>query len=40
MGAYIKKGNFQDIACERKYFEKAALELVKYEYLAGQLAKG
>ncbi|MFQ6079548.1 MAG: radical SAM protein, partial [Thermodesulfobacteriota bacterium] len=35
MGAYIKKGDFQDIACERKYFDKAAPEIVKYEYLAG-----
>jgi len=35
MAAYIKKGNFQDIACERKYFDKAAPEIVKYEYLAG-----
>jgi uncharacterized protein len=34
MGAHIKKGNFQDIACEKKYFDKAASELVKYEYLA------
>ena len=35
MGAYIKKGNFQDVACERSYFDKAASEIVKYEYLAG-----
>ncbi len=35
LGAYIKKGDFQDIACERKYFDKAASEIVKYEYLAG-----
>ncbi len=35
MGAYIKKGNFQDIACERRYFDKAAAEIVKFEYLAG-----
>jgi len=35
MGAYIKKGNFQDIACERKYFDETASEIVKYEYLAG-----
>jgi uncharacterized protein len=35
MGAYIKKGDFQDIACERNYFDKAASEIVKYEYLAG-----
>ena len=35
MGAYIKKGNFQDIACEKKYFDKATPEIVKYEYLAG-----
>ncbi|UCD70717.1 MAG: SPASM domain-containing protein [Syntrophobacterales bacterium] len=35
MGAYIKKGDFLDIACERKYFDKTAPEIVKYEYLAG-----
>jgi uncharacterized protein len=35
MGAYIKTGDFQDIACERNYFDKAAPEIVKYEYLAG-----
>jgi uncharacterized protein len=35
MGAYIKKGDFQDIACERNYFDKATSEIVKYEYLAG-----
>jgi uncharacterized protein len=35
MAAYIKKGDFQDIACERNYFDKAAPEIVKYEYLAG-----
>ncbi len=35
MGAYIKKGDFQDIACEKKYFDKATPEIVKYEYLAG-----
>jgi uncharacterized protein len=35
MGAFIKKGDFRDIACEREYFEKAALELVKFEYLVG-----
>jgi uncharacterized protein len=35
MAAYIKKGDFQDIACEREYLEKAAPEIVKYEYLAG-----
>jgi uncharacterized protein len=35
MGAYIKKGNFQDIACERRYFDKTTPEIVKYEYLAG-----
>jgi len=35
MGAYIKKGDFQDIACERRYFDKTATEIVKYEYLAG-----
>jgi len=34
MSAYIKKGDFRDIACERKYFEKAAPEIVKYDYLA------
>jgi len=35
MSAYIKKGDFQDVACERKYFDRAAPEIVKYEYLAG-----
>ena len=35
MSAYIKNGDFQDVACEREYFEKAAPEIVKYEYLAG-----
>ncbi len=35
MGAYIKKGDFQDIACEKKYFDKATPEIVKYEYMAG-----
>lgn len=35
MSAYIKKDDFQDIACERKYFDQAAPEIVKYEYLAG-----
>lgn len=35
MSAHIKKGDFLDIACERKYFDRAAPEIVKYEYLAG-----
>ena len=35
MSAYIKKGDFREIACERKYFDQAAPEIVKYEYLAG-----
>jgi uncharacterized protein len=35
MSAHIKKGDFRDIACERKYFDRAAPEIVKYEYLAG-----
>ncbi len=35
MSAHIKKGDFRDIACERDYFDKAAPEIVKYEYLAG-----
>ncbi len=35
MSAHIKKADFRDIACERKYFDQAAPEIVKYEYLAG-----
>ena len=35
MSAHIKKNDFRDIACERKYFDQAAPEIVKYEYLAG-----
>jgi radical SAM protein with 4Fe4S-binding SPASM domain len=40
MGAYIKKGNFQDIACERKYFEKAALELSRLAKRPSHARKG
>jgi uncharacterized protein len=35
MSAHIKMGDFREIACERKYFDQAAPEIVKYEYLAG-----
>ncbi len=34
--AYIKDGNFENATCEREYFEKVALELVKREYFRKQ----
>lgn len=32
--AYVKGGDLKGIACERPYFEKVAMELVKREYLS------
>ena len=34
--AYVKDGNFEERTCEKEYFEKVALELVKREYLGSQ----
>jgi len=34
--AYVKDGNFEERTCEKEYFEKVALELVKREYIRSQ----
>lgn len=34
--AYVKDGDFEEVTCEKEYFQKVALELVKREYLSNK----